>query len=74
MDGSLPASSVHVDSPGKTTGMGCHALLQGIFPTQGWNPGLPNCRQILYRLSHQGAQIITEISPKERERYNSIYF
>ena len=30
--------------------MGC----QGIFPTQGWNPGLLNCRQILYQLSHQG--------------------
>ena len=28
--------------------MGCHSLLQGIFPTQGWNPGLLHCRQILY--------------------------
>ena len=27
---------------------------RGIFPTQGWNPGLPHCRQILYRLSYQG--------------------
>ena len=35
MDCSLPGSSVHGDSPGKNTGMGCHALLQGIFPTQG---------------------------------------
>ena len=42
------------DSPGKNTGVGCHALLQGIFPTQGSNPGLPHCRQILYHLSHQG--------------------
>ena len=33
--------------------MGCHFLLQGIFPTQGSNPGLPHCRWILYRLSHQ---------------------
>ena len=33
----LPGSSVHGDSPGKNTGMGCHALLQGIFPTQGLN-------------------------------------
>ena len=32
----------------------CHALLQEIFPTQGLNPGLPHCRQILYHLSHQG--------------------
>ena len=43
------------DSPGKNTGVGCHALLQGIFPTQGSNSGLPCCRQILYRLSHQGS-------------------
>ena len=34
--------------------MGCHALLQGIFPTEGLNLGLPHCRQILYQLSHQG--------------------
>ena len=32
---------------GKNTGMGCHFLLQGIFPTQGLNPGLPDCRQML---------------------------
>ena len=42
--------------PGKNTGVGCHALLQGIFPTQGLNPGLLHCRQILYHLSHQGSQ------------------
>ena len=41
-------------SLGENTGMGCHSLLQGIFPTQGFNPGLLNCRQILYQLSHQG--------------------
>ena len=40
--------------PGKNTGVGCYSLLQGIYPTQGSNPGLPYCRQILYRLSHQG--------------------
>ena len=40
------------NSPGKNTGVGCRALLQGIFPTQGWNPGLPHCCQILYCLSH----------------------
>ena len=33
--------------------MGCHSLFQGIFPTQGSNPGLPHCRRILYHLSHQ---------------------
>ena len=37
---SLPGSSVLGASPGKNTGVGCHALLQGIFPTQGSNPGL----------------------------------
>ena len=36
------------------TGVGCHFLLQGIFPTQGLNQGLLHCRQILYHLSHQG--------------------
>ena len=40
-------------SPGKNTGVGCHALLQGIFPAQGSNSGLPHCRGILYHLSHQ---------------------
>jgi len=39
MVSSPPGSSVQGDSPGKNTGMGCHALLQGIFPTQGLNPG-----------------------------------
>ena len=43
------------DSPDKNTGMGCHVLLQGIFPTQGSNPGLSHCRWILYQLSHQGS-------------------
>ena len=43
------------DFPGKSTGVGCHFLLQRIFPTQGLNPGLPHCRQMLYRLSYQGS-------------------
>ena len=42
MDCSPPGSSVHGDSPGKNTGVGCHALLQGIFLTQGSKPGLPH--------------------------------
>ena len=41
------------NSPGQNTGVGKLSLLQGIFPTQGSNPGLPHCRQILYQLSHQ---------------------
>ena len=40
---SPPGSSVHGDSPGKNIGVGCCALLHGIFPTQGSNPGLPHC-------------------------------
>ena len=52
---SLPGSSVHGDTPDKNTGVGCHALLQVIFPTQGSNPGLPHCKQILYYMSHQGS-------------------
>ena len=42
-DWSPPGSLVHGDSSGKHTGVGCHAMLQGIFPTQGSNPGLPHC-------------------------------
>jgi len=53
IDCSLPGPSVHGDSPGKNMGVGCHALLQGIFPTQGSNPGLPHCRRILYHLNHK---------------------
>ena len=41
-------------SPGKNTGVGCH-FLQGIFLTQGSNPGLLHCRQFLYQLSYQGS-------------------
>ena len=42
-------------SLGQNTRVGSLSLLQGIFPTQGSNPGLPHCRQILYQLSHQGS-------------------
>ena len=41
------------NSPGQNTGMGSLALLRGIFPTQGSNPGLPHCRWVLYQLSHK---------------------
>ena len=51
VDCSPPGSCVHGDSPGQRTGVGCHALLQGIFPTQGLNPGLLSCGRVLYRLS-----------------------
>ena len=48
------------NSLGQNTGVGSHSLLQGTFPTQGLNPGLPKCRQILYQLSHQGSPRIME--------------
>ena len=60
VDCSPPGSSVHGDSPGKNTAVGGHALLQGIFPKQESNPGLPNYRQILYHLSHRGSPRILE--------------
>ena len=65
MDCSPPGSSVQGIAQarileqlviGKNTGMGCHFLLPGIFPTRGLNPGLLHCRWILYWLSHQGLQ------------------
>ena len=57
MNGSPPGSSVHGDCPGKNTGMGCHSLLQRMFPTHGLNPGLLHCRQMLYQLSYEGSHI-----------------
>ena len=60
MDYSPSGSSVHGESPGENTEVGCHALLQGIFPTQGSNQGFPHCRWILYHLSHQGSPRILE--------------
>ena len=55
MDYSPPGSSIHGIFPGKNTGVGSHSLLQGILPTQGSNPGLLHCKQILYHLSPQGS-------------------
>ena len=46
--------------PGQNTGMGSLSLLQGIFPTQGSNPGLPHCGRILYQLNHQGSPRLLE--------------
>ena len=60
MDCSQPGSSVPGDFPGKNTGVGCHALLQQMFPLQGFNPGLLYCRWILYCLSHQRSPWILE--------------
>ena len=71
-DCSLPCSSVHGIFPGKNTGVGCHSLLLGIFPTQGTNPGL-HCRWILYQLSHKGSPVELQADslpdkPKESQK------
>ena len=56
VDCSLPSFPLSPgDSLGKKTGMSCHALLLGVFPTQGSNPDLPHCWQILYHMSRQGS-------------------
>ena len=55
-----PMDCISWNSPGQNTGVGSLSLLQGIFPTQGLNPGLPHCRWILYQLSHQGSPRILE--------------
>ena len=51
------------NSPAQKTGVGSLSLLQGIVPTQGWNPGLPHCRLILYQLSHKGQGKEVKINP-----------
>ena len=76
MDCNPPGSFLHVDSPGKNTGAGCHALLQGIFPIQWLNTSLLHCRRIIYHLSHQGSPIFqlhsihnqTEIQGEKNEK------
>ena len=63
IDGSLPGSSVHGDSPGKNAGVGCHVLLQEILPTWGLNAGLPHWRQALYRVSQQSSSLAVVPGP-----------
>ena len=60
------------DFPGNSTGVGCHFLLQRIFPTQGLNPGLPRCSQMLYHLSYQGSQPGTNTMPNEPKDWMGI--
>ena len=55
MDCSPPVFSVRGDSPGTNTGVGCHALFQGTFPTQESNQALLHCRWILYQFSYQAS-------------------
>ena len=58
------------------TGVGCHFLLQGIFLTQGLNPGLPHCRQMLYHLSYQGRTSICKWALFNwlKEKFSSVQF
>ena len=59
--------------PCNNTRVGYHFLLQSIFPTQGLNPGLLHCRQMLYHLSHQGSSIIlSEVSQKYKEKHHML--
>ena len=69
MPGSLANCSITIypitvrsawNSLGQNTGVGNLSLPQGIFPTQGSNPGLPHCRRILYHLGHKGSPRILE--------------
>ena len=67
MNCSLPASSAQGILPGKNAGVGSQSFLQGIFPTQSWNPNLLHCRQILYHLSHQELMYIYMCTIYERQ-------
>ena len=57
-----------MNSPGKNTGVGCPFLLQGIFLTQGSNPGLLHCGQSLQHLSHQGRNTVYHWSNRHMKR------
>ena len=65
LDCSPPGSPVHGSLvEGKTTGVGCHSLFQGIFPTQGLKLHLLHCRQILDHLSHEQSPELCSTSPE----------
>ena len=81
MDCSPPDSSVHGihlvrKQYEKNTVVGCHSLLQEIFQTQGSNPGLLNCKQILYFLSHQGNLTLVKCNWKKKfiRLHNTFFF
>ena len=74
MDCSLPRLLHPWDFPGKSTAVGCHFLLQGIFLTQQSNPGLLPCRQMLFHLSHRKVlNLIPKIVLKLRLTHNKFY-
>ena len=63
------------NSPDQNTGVGSISLLQGILSTQGSNPGLPHCRQILYQLSYQGVMLkSTSAALTSYSIFNLIFF
>ena len=74
MDCSPPGSSDRRDSPGKNTGVGCHALLQGIISTQELNQDLLHCRQILYQLSYQGSPIFLYTTLNKVDSYHILLY
>ena len=78
MDFSPPGSSTHGDSPGKKSGLGCYALLPGIFQTQGLNPGHLHCRRILHHLRHQGRplspRVCSDLCPLSQWCYLTVSF
>ena len=60
IDSSPPGPSVHGDSPGMNTGVGCHALSRGSLQPRDQTQDLPHCRQIHYHLNHQGSPRVLE--------------
>ena len=73
MSDSLQPHGLHIpwNFPGQNTGVGSLSLLQGIFPIQGSNPGLPHCKQILYQLSHKGSPM--QCNGMQRTLKNQVY-
>ena len=74
MSDSLQPHGLHSPwtSSGQNTGVGSLSLLQGIFPTQGSNPGLPHCRQILYQLSHKGSPLLLKCCTKYVSKFGKL--
>ena len=64
--------SVCGDSPGKNTGVDCHALFQRIFPAQGLNLGLLHCKRTCYHLSNKGS--LAEVLPSSKKIVSDLYF
>ena len=73
MDCNPPGSSAHGIFQARVLEWGCHFLLQGIFPTQGSNLGLPHCRQIFYQLSYKGSLKLFQKIAEEGTLPNSLY-